>query len=486
MSRKWRLFLFGLAAAAVLAGCGRSYMLGQREAWRKEAEIACMKSGAIKESEVLVRADPIEGPGMCGAEFPLKVAALGMIGAMGYSDDLRPPGAIPGASQPSSQPRWPVAEPAYRNPYGSPRAAPSAPPASSREYEPRHVEPRGSAPMTIVPPGREPAGNPVGTYDRSSSMGSMRAAPAPAPIQATPKRRSIFDPPPSASAAADDEDDVDDTPPPRSSVMSRAAPYSRSPYARSPSPVPLRSRTLTGAIGPVEVKPAATLACPIVSALDQWILTSVQPMAKHWFGQPVVEIKQISAYSCRGMNGNPNSRISEHAFGNALDISAFILADGRRVSVKDGWLGAPQEQGFLRDIQGAACEQFTTVLAPGSNRFHYDHIHVDLMRRPSGRVVCEPGAVSGEVVAQRAGGRNYARRVDPGVTGSIGSAKTRKPGNYSAPEKEDEEWMAAEQTLADMRKKDAAVLAEEASPKSAPVRRERLPLIMNRESLATP
>ncbi len=143
-------------------------------------------------------------------------------------------------------------------------------------------------------------------------------------------------------------------------------------------------------------KPAATLACPLVSSLDRWIMESIQPAAMHWFNQPVVEIRQISAYSCRGMNGNPNSRISEHAFGNALDISAFTLADGRRISVKDGWRGLPEEQGFLRDVQGAACQLFTTVLAPGSNVYHYDHIHVDLMRRSSGRAICNPAAVSGE------------------------------------------------------------------------------------------
>ena len=127
--------------------------------------------------------------------------------------------------------------------------------------------------------------------------------------------------------------------------------------------------------------PNATLACPLVSALDQWIATSVQPSAMRWFGQPVIEIKQISAYSCRGMNGNPRARISEHAFGNALDIASFTLADGRRITVRDGWRGGPEEQGFLRDVQGAACDRFTTVLAPGSNVFHYDHMHVDLMRR---------------------------------------------------------------------------------------------------------
>jgi hypothetical protein len=137
----------------------------------------------------------------------------------------------------------------------------------------------------------------------------------------------------------------------------------------------------------------------------------------------VVEIKQISAYSCRGMNGNSNAHISEHAFGNALDIAAFTLADGRRISVKDGWHGLPEEQGFLRDVQGAACQQFTTVLAPGSNAYHYDHIHVDLMRRASRRLICEPSAVSGAEVAARAGGRNPYAAHEPNVTGSLGGHK---------------------------------------------------------------
>jgi hypothetical protein len=178
----------------------------------------------------------------------------------------------------------------------------------------------------------------------------------------------------------------------------------------------------------VAIRPAATLACPIVSALDRWLADSVQPAAQRWFGARVVEIKQISAYSCRGMNGNSYSHISEHAFGNALDIAAFTLADGRRITVKDGWRGMPEEQGFLRDVQAAACQQFTTVLAPGSNAYHYDHIHVDLMRRASQRVICEPAAASGEEIAARAGQRNpYASR-EPFVTGSLGGRKTQAHG----------------------------------------------------------
>jgi hypothetical protein len=157
-----------------------------------------------------------------------------------------------------------------------------------------------------------------------------------------------------------------------------------------------------------------------------------------WFGARVVEIKQISAYSCRGMNGNSRAHISEHAFGNALDIAAFTLADGRRISVKDGWKGMPEEQGFLRDVQAAACQQFNTVLAPGSNVYHYDHIHVDLMRRSSRRVICQPAAVSGEEIASRATSRNpYASR-DSSVTGSIGKWLSRKPKPRDEDDYEDE------------------------------------------------
>ena len=138
--------------------------------------------------------------------------------------------------------------------------------------------------------------------------------------------------------------------------------------------------------------------------------------AHKWFNQPVVEIKQISAYSCRGMNGQPGAHISEHAFGNALNIAAFVLADGHRITVEGGWKGSPEEQGFLRDVPGSACNQFTTVLAPGSNQYHYNHIHVDLMRRASSRRICQPGAVDGEVVAARA-------RVQPALRIAAGRSQ---------------------------------------------------------------
>ena len=203
-------------------------------------------------------------------------------------------------------------------------------------------------------------------------------------------------------------------------MPAQAQPYPQTIPAQQYPPaeqVPLGRERAPVTTGATAVQPAATLACPIVSALDTWFAGGVQPAAMKWLGAPVAEIRQISAYSCRGMNGQRGAPISEHAFGNALDIASFTLADGRKITVKDGWRGTPEEQGFLRDVHAAACQHFSTVLAPGSNAFHYDHIHVDLARRASGRQVCNPAPIPGDVVAGRAGPR-FARG-EPDVTGSV-------------------------------------------------------------------
>lgn len=402
MTRGVRLYLVGSFVLVSLAGCGRGiFQSAEREPWRAEAEVACLKSGAVKESPELVRIDPISGPGMCGAEFPLKVSALGDAPAsFGFADDLRPPGSI------GNQPRWPV----------SPAPAAAAPPGNyqggysdSALRQPNYAPP-SNRPISLSAPGVAPQDDEIDL--------PAEAEPGPAPYRNAPAY------PPRDRYAA----------PPKESY---SAPYSQAPASAPPRLGPAQGNAVN-TVGPVAIKPTATLACPIVSALDRWLADSVQPAAQRWFGARVVEIKQISAYSCRGMNGNSHAHISEHAFGNALDIAAFVLADDRRITVKDGWKGMPEEQGFLRDVQGAACQQFNTVLAPGSNVYHYDHIHVDLMRRASRRIICQPAAVSGEEIAARAGGRNpYASR-ETYVTGSLGGKKLSPPHKASKVNEEDE------------------------------------------------
>lgn len=176
----------------------------------------------------------------------------------------------------------------------------------------------------------------------------------------------------------------------------RASPYVSSISSiNGPSACGLQTPLkVSGALGGrVAVTPTATLGCPLTASLDRWLNNSVQKAAYRQFGKPVVGIKQISAYSCRGRNGRHRGPLSEHAFGNALDIAAFRLSDGREITVVKGWSrGDAREKAFLREVFIGACNEFYTVLGPGSDRFHYNHIHVDLLATnvSKGRHYCRP------------------------------------------------------------------------------------------------
>ncbi|MEJ2623947.1 MAG: hypothetical protein P8Z80_05225 [Pseudolabrys sp.] len=96
--------MVGVGALLVLAGCGRGYFQGCRAPWRHEAEVRCLSSGAVKIGPGDERQSPIEGPGVCGMDFPLKVSALGEPTSLSFADNVRPPSSIPG----SGLPAWPV------------------------------------------------------------------------------------------------------------------------------------------------------------------------------------------------------------------------------------------------------------------------------------------------------------------------------------------------------------------------------------------
>jgi hypothetical protein len=329
------------------------------------------------------------------------VSSLGDSAPLSY-DDLRPPAAVPNASG-QVAPRWPI-----------------APPRPATTVTQDDLPPLGDQPLSLDPSGSgERAGTAADLYDFRRPYGAV------APGRANAANRPVSDP----------GSPYDFSPEPydrRAVIGAGSLPRSVAspPSPAIASPVPA---------GPVAVAPPATLACPLVSVLDQWIAEAVQPAALKWFGVPVVEIKQISSYSCRGMNGDPNATISEHAFGNALDIAAFTLADGRKLDVQHAWHGSPEEQAFLHDVQASACQQFTTVLAPGSNAFHYNHIHVDLMRRRNGRRACNPRPITGDEVAAQLGAHVATGRSE--VTGSLGQhhaaprapAPRPHPSAYSDP-----------------------------------------------------
>jgi hypothetical protein len=444
MTGHWRFIIAAsvMGTLLALAGCGRSMLTsGERASWRHQAEVTCIQSGAVKPGAAVVQIEPIEGPGMCGADFPFKVAALGSSAAMSYGDELRPPGSIRNPnSNPLGEPRYgapvqtqpvltrPVQGETLRwtpGPSGvdrqgtSPAGAPVSlsPPGvkqqdapqdfAPRDYTPRNVGPR-MAPQTMTPEADDIPDDAILPQGRSSA----------------PRTQPAYNPPANnAMRRAPNADDDDDDPASRRSATPS--------YGPATTPSLGRGTRMAMASQPAALTPAATLACPLVSALDRWVAEGVQPAAQKWFGSQVATIKQISAYSCRGMVGAGISHVSEHAFGNALDVAGFVLADGRKISVKDGWRGSPEEQGFLHDVQLYACDTFSTVLAPGYNAAHYDHIHVDLMRRASGRRPCRPDAISGDVAAAKARSMYAGKRGRGDYTGSIGG-KGETTGSISA------------------------------------------------------
>jgi hypothetical protein len=208
----------------------------------------------------------------------------------------------------------------------------------------------------------------------------------------------------------------------------------------APAPILINS---VGKDPKVEIKPPATMTCPLARALGDWLKNAVQPEAKTLLGAEVVVLRNATSYSCRNRYGGPNTPLSEHAFANALDVAEFILASGDHVTVLDSWpkkvalsqdseanterneSGAettsakttkpsnkkgssvvstanaepapeadappaedppkPDPKGqFLKLIHDKACQRFGTTLGPEANAAHKNHFHLDQKKRRSG------------------------------------------------------------------------------------------------------
>ncbi len=122
------------------------------------------------------------------------------------------------------------------------------------------------------------------------------------------------------------------------------------------------------------------MTCPLASSFTDWARYAVAPAAKQYLGSEVVKIETMGTFNCRAVNGSRSGKLSEHAFANAVDVSAFVLRDGRRVSVLNGWRGSPEERAFLRRLHQSACKRFGTVLGPEYNAAHANHFHFDMAR----------------------------------------------------------------------------------------------------------
>ena len=122
-------------------------------------------------------------------------------------------------------------------------------------------------------------------------------------------------------------------------------------------------------------------SCPVAAALALWEWHVVQQAAVKHFRQKIASIDHFGSYSCRRLYGRSEGGWSEHATANAVDIAAFRLEDGRRISVVGDWKGEDTKARFLRDVRDGACRLFATVLSPDYNAAHRDHLHFDQAER---------------------------------------------------------------------------------------------------------
>ena len=119
------------------------------------------------------------------------------------------------------------------------------------------------------------------------------------------------------------------------------------------------------------------MTCPTASRLIEWTQEALQKAAQAWLDSPIAKVESFGTYNCRPIAGT--AKLSEHGRSNAVDISGFVLASGRRITVLKDWNGPdPYARNFLRAVHAAACRRFQVVQRPEANAAHRDHLHFDM------------------------------------------------------------------------------------------------------------
>lgn len=121
-------------------------------------------------------------------------------------------------------------------------------------------------------------------------------------------------------------------------------------------------------------------SCALAATWEIFRHTTLQQAAAKHFNQPVIKVEHVGTYACRNIYNRAHGRLSEHARANAIDVAAFILADGTRITLEGDWNNTrqPEKAAFLRDIQQGACRAFNVVFGPDHNAAHATHFHFDM------------------------------------------------------------------------------------------------------------
>ncbi len=134
----------------------------------------------------------------------------------------------------------------------------------------------------------------------------------------------------------------------------------------------------------VEVAPAPVMRCDLAARLGAYIRETVAP-ATEFYGRQIKRVVTADAYDCRNRNRQAEAKLSEHATGGAVDLSAIEFVDGKVLRLAD----KTNDPAIANSLKQSACARFSTVLGPGSDGYHEDHIHLDLAQRRNGYKICQ-------------------------------------------------------------------------------------------------
>jgi hypothetical protein len=139
----------------------------------------------------------------------------------------------------------------------------------------------------------------------------------------------------------------------------------------------------------VAISPPAVMRCSLAASVADWVRDDLAP-AITLNGDRLVKIDGVGAYECRGRDNIAGAKLSEHAKGNAMDLHALVTQSGKTYTVKPSGGAEPASRSALMALmKSTACKRFTTVLGPGSDSSHAEHLHVDLLARTGGFRLCQ-------------------------------------------------------------------------------------------------
>ena len=135
----------------------------------------------------------------------------------------------------------------------------------------------------------------------------------------------------------------------------------------------------------VEISPPAVLRCDMAEAVADWVRDDLAELAVHSLGSRLRSVRNYAAYHCRSRNNIVGGLPSEHGKGNALDVGSITLVNGKAIDPTDLKVSRDFREGWKKSV----CYRFSTVLGPGSDGYHENHVHLDLKERQNGYQICQ-------------------------------------------------------------------------------------------------